>query len=109
MRNASPGVQPGSTTFHFVNDGIEVALQRAREAADGRHVRIQGGANVIQQYLNAGLVDEFTVHVAPVIIGAGLRLFDDLDRRRFTVDISEAVNSRTVTHLNCKVSATRKG
>ena len=104
-----PWVQRGSTAFYFVNDGIEVALQKAREAANGRDVRIQGGANVIQQYLNAGLVDEFTVHVAPVIIGAGLRLFDNLDGRRFIVAIVEAVNSRTVTHLNCKVSTKRKG
>jgi dihydrofolate reductase len=98
-----PWVQKGSTVFYFVNDGIESALRSAREGAKGKDVRLQGAANIIQQYLNAGLVDEFTLHVAPVVLGSGIRLMDQLDRRRFTVEITEAVNSRFVTHLLCKV------
>lgn len=99
-----PWVQKGSTVFYFVNDGIESALSKAKEAARGKDIRIQGGASTIQQYLNAGLIDEFTVHLAPVIIGSGIRLFDNLERRRFTIDVVEAVNSRSVTHLHCRVT-----
>lgn len=99
-----PWVQRGSTVFYFINDSIESALEKARAAANGKDIRIQGGANTIQQYLNAGLVDEFTIHIAPVILGAGIRLFDNLERRRFTVEIVEAVNSRSVTHLHCTVT-----
>lgn len=98
-----PWVQRGSTVFSFVNDGIDSALRQAREAAQGKDVRVQGGASIIQQYLNAGLIDEFTIHLAPVIIGAGLRLMDHLDRRRFTVDIVNASHSPQAVHLRCKV------
>jgi dihydrofolate reductase len=66
----------GDTTFHFVTDGIEAALDGAREAAGDRDVLIAGGANAAQQYLDAGLVDELTLHVAPIMLGAGERLFD---------------------------------
>jgi dihydrofolate reductase len=69
----------GGTTFHFVTDGIQAALERALEAAGGKDVTIGGGASTVQQYLRAGLVDELTVHVAPVLLGGGRRLFDDLD------------------------------
>ena len=64
------------TAFTFVTDGIESALASAREAAGDLDVALAGGANVIQQYLRAGLVDEFQLHVAPVLLGAGVRLFD---------------------------------
>ena len=67
----SPWERPGGTTFHFVNDGIESALRQAREVAGGRDIRIAGGANAILQYLNAGLVDEFSIALAPVFFGAG--------------------------------------
>ncbi len=66
-----PWVRPGGTTFHFVNDGIYSALRQVREAASGRDIRIAGGADTIVQDLNAGLVDEFTVSVAPVMFGGG--------------------------------------
>jgi dihydrofolate reductase len=67
----------GGTTFHFVTDGPETALQRAFEAADGRDVRLGGGASTIQQYLRAGLLDELHVAIAPTLLGAGERLFPD--------------------------------
>ena len=66
-----PWVRAGGTTFHFVNDGIESALGQVRRAAGNRDVRIAGGANVTQQYVNAGLVDEFTIHYSPVFFGQG--------------------------------------
>ena len=68
----------GGTTFHFVTDGIESALERAFAAANGKDVAIGGGASTARQYLRAGLVDELTVHVVPVLLGRGEPLFDDL-------------------------------
>lgn len=98
-----PWERPGGTTFSFVNDGIESALRQAREAAGERDVRIAGGADVIRQYLNAGLVDEFSLAVSPVLLGAGLRLFDGIDPNRIGLEIVEAINSPRVTHVNYAV------
>ncbi|MGH7475970.1 MAG: dihydrofolate reductase family protein [Longimicrobiales bacterium] len=92
-----------------MNTGIQSALARAKADANGKDVRIQGGANVIQQYVNAGLVDEFMVHIAPVMIGRGIRLFDDVDRRRFTVEIIESIDSSLVTHIRYRVNNRRPG
>jgi len=99
-----PWVRKGGTTFYFVNDGIESALEKARKSAGNRDIRISGGANVIQQYLNAGLVDEFTIHYAPIMLGDGIRLFDKIDKSKFTVAIVEAVNSPQITHLHYKLN-----
>jgi dihydrofolate reductase len=73
----------GGTTFHFVTDGPEAALELAREAADGRDVQVNGGADVAQQYLRAGQLDEIHLHIAPVLLGGGTRLFDGLDPGHF--------------------------
>jgi dihydrofolate reductase len=94
-----PWERPGGTTFHFVNDGIESALRQAREAAGERDVRIAGGAETIQQYLDAGLVDEFSITLAPVLFGAGIRLFDHVDPARLALDQVRADSSSRVTHL----------
>ncbi|GAB3977386.1 dihydrofolate reductase family protein [Plantactinospora veratri] len=77
-RARDPWVRPGGTTFTFVTDGIESALAQARTAAGERDVRISGGADLIRQYLAAGLVDEFDIDLAPVLLGGGVRLFDGL-------------------------------
>jgi dihydrofolate reductase len=74
----SPWERPGGTTFQFVNDGIESALDQALAVDGGRDVRIGGGADLIGQYLDAGLVDEFTLSIAPVMLGGGVRLFDGI-------------------------------
>jgi dihydrofolate reductase len=89
-----PWVQKGTTTFYFINDGIESALEKAKKSAKTKDVRISGGANTIQQYMNAGLIDEFTVHIAPVINRQGLRLFDGIDRNKYDVAIEEIIPSR---------------
>jgi dihydrofolate reductase len=93
-----PWERPGGTTFHFVTDGIETALGQARKAAGNKDIRIAGGANVIQQYLNAGLVDEFTVHYSPVFFGGGERLFSGISKD-VNVKIKEAFGSKEVTHV----------
>lgn len=81
-----PWVQEGSTTFHFINDGIESALSKAKLSANGKDIRIQGGANTIQQFLNAGLIDEFFIHIAPVFLGSGIRLFDGIDKDKYELN-----------------------
>ena len=99
----SPWERPGGTTFHFVNDGIERALLRARNEAGDKDIRIAGGADVIIQYLNAGLVDEFAIALSPVLLGAGRRLFDGIDASRVSLDPMEAISSPMVTHLRYAV------
>jgi dihydrofolate reductase len=75
-------VMEGGTIFHFVDDGIEVALERAFDAAGGADVRLGGGVSTVQQYLSAGLVDEMDVAVVPLLLGTGERLFDNFDAGR---------------------------
>ncbi len=99
-----PWERKGGTTFYFVNDGIESALRQARKAAGGKDIRISGGANVALQYLNAGLVDELSIALASMVLGDGLRLFDGVDKRRFSLKIVEAVHSPLVTHLRYAVT-----
>src|SRR5215469_9078028 len=97
-----PWERPGGTTFYFVNDSIESALRRAREVAGNRDIRIAGGAKTIQQYFNAGLVDEFTIHYAPVVFGHGIPLFANMNPE-IKVNMREAVPSQEVTHVTYKV------
>ncbi|MFC8429596.1 dihydrofolate reductase family protein [Streptomyces sp. NPDC057253] len=99
----APWERPGGTTFHFVTDGIESALLQAREAAGDRDVRISGGAETIQQYLDSALVDEFSIALAPVLLGTGIRLFDHIDPDRLTLTQSRADASSRVTHLTYTV------
>lgn len=65
----------GGTTFHFVTDGVEAAMQRAREAAGDATIAVAGGASTVDQCLAAGLIDELRLHIAPLVLGAGERLF----------------------------------
>jgi dihydrofolate reductase len=94
-----PWERPGGTTFHFVNDGIGAALDAARVAAGDRDVRIAGGAATIVEYLDAGLVDEFSLAVSPVLFGGGIRLFEGVDAGRVTVEQVRAEPTQRVTHL----------
>jgi dihydrofolate reductase len=89
----------GGTTFHFVDRGIEVALERAREAANGNDVLIGGGAATIRQYLAAGLIDEVHLVIVPVLLGSGERLFEDLAGIGNTYHCVEHVSSPAVTHM----------
>ncbi|MFE3589128.1 dihydrofolate reductase family protein [Streptomyces niveus] len=98
-----PWERLGGTTFHFVNDGIESALDQAREAAGDRDVRIAGGGATILQYLNAGLVDEFTIALSPVLFGGGIRLFDGVDASKIALEQVRSESSSRVTHLTYAV------
>ena len=98
-----PWERPGGTTFHFVDDGIESALKQARAVAGDRDVRIAGGAETIQQYLDGGLVDEFSITLAPVLFGTVIRLFDRVDPDRLVLDQARADASSRVTHLTYTV------
>ena len=97
-----PWVRPGGTTFTFVNDGIESALRQARAAAGGRDIRIAGGANILQQYLRAGLVDEFSLAISPVMFGGGERLFVDIGRD-VGLELVETIVSPRTTHVRYAV------
>jgi dihydrofolate reductase len=91
----------GGTTFHFVTDGIESALEQARAAAGERDVSIAGGASTVQQYLRAGLLDELYLHITPVVLGAGERLLDDVGDP--TLEPVKVVASPAVTHVKYRV------
>jgi dihydrofolate reductase len=92
----------GGTSFHFVTDGVEPALEQARAAAGGRDVAIGGGASVARQCLEAGLVDEFQLHVVPILLGDGVRLFDRLEKTP-KVELVRVTDSPAVTHLRYRV------
>jgi dihydrofolate reductase len=88
----------GGTTFNFVSDGIEAALERAFEAANGLDVRLGGGAATIQQYLRARLVDEMHLAIVPVLLGRGERLFDKLEGGPTGYECVEFGSSDSVVH-----------
>ena len=94
-----PWVRPGGTIFYFINDGPERALEMARKSADRRDIRIAGGADVIQQYLNMRMIDELEIALAPVLFGSGRRLFDNLREPGSEFRIDRAIDSPGATHL----------
>jgi dihydrofolate reductase len=97
-----PVEMEGGTTFHFVTDGIESALALAREAAGAKDVLVAGGASAIRQYLAAGLLDELDLHLAPVVLGDGERLFDAVGDPR--LEQVRAIEAPGVTHLRYRVA-----
>src|SRR3954449_11820255 len=99
-----PVEMEGGTTFHFVTDGIERALERARESAGGQDVLLWGGAQVINQYLAAGLLEELELHMVPLLLGGGARLFDDLGGTEVKLEQARAVGAPGVTHVKYSVT-----
>lgn len=98
--HARPPIQmEGNTTFHFVTGGIHEALEQARDAAKGMDVRIGGGPDTIRQYLRAGLIDELHFAIAPVLLGGGERLFEDVDLRGLGYRCAQFVASEKATHV----------
>lgn len=96
-------VVKGDTTFEFVTDGIADALARARAAAAGKNVIVMGGADLLRQYLAAGLVDDFTLTIAPVLLGGGKRLFDGISRTDISFERTGVIESPFATHLRFRV------
>jgi len=94
----------GDTSFEFVTGGIDDALARARAAAGEQNVIVMGGGDVLRQFLAAGLVDEFTLTIAPVLLGAGKRLFDGIARTDIGFERTAVIESPFATHLRFRVA-----
>jgi dihydrofolate reductase len=98
--HARPPIEmEGDTTFYFVTGGIHEALDRARDAAKGKDVRLGGGPNIIRQYLHAGLVDELHIAIAPILLGGGERLFAGVDLRASGYECVKFMASEKATHI----------
>ena len=95
-------VMAGGTTFHFVTDGLESALKQARDAAGDRSVAVAGGASTVQQFIRAGLLDELNMHIAPVILGAGERLLDNVGDP--TLEPVNVRSSPRATHITYQIT-----
>jgi dihydrofolate reductase len=99
-----PWVRQGGTTFTFVTDGIQSALKQARAAAGEKDVQISGGAEIVRQYIEAGMLDELQIHLAPVLLGDGVRLFDGIDAEDgVELEVKRVIDSPRVTHLRYSV------
>ena len=98
-----PWVRQGGTTFTFVDAGVASAVERARDAAEDKDVQVTGGAEVVRGCLAAGLLDELQLHLAPVLLGEGVRLFDGVDPGKVRLTPVEAIASPEVTHLRYRV------
>jgi dihydrofolate reductase len=99
----APLPMQGGTTYTFVTDGIEAALELARAAAGDKNVGIWGGANIIREYLRAGLLDEMQIHLIPVLLGDGIRLFEDLGPERIELRRTSSIETPGATHFRFEV------
>jgi dihydrofolate reductase len=93
----------GETTFTFVTEGIESALEGAKAAAGDRHVAVGGGASIAQQCVKAGLVDEIQIHLVPVLLGEGTRLFEHLGTERIELERTRVIESPFATHMRFRI------
>jgi dihydrofolate reductase len=98
-----PLEKQGGTTFFFVTDGIESALEQAKQVAGSKDVSLGGGANVAQQYLAAGLLDELQLNIVPVLLGDGSRLFENIARTDIQLEPLQVIQAPDVTHLEYRV------
>ena len=96
-------IKEGSTTFTFIMDGIENALKQAEAAAGDKDVIVVGGANTIQQVLKAGLLDEMHLHLVPILLGEGIRLFENTGAEHIALEKISVVEAPSVTHLRFRV------
>lgn len=102
-RARDPIVKEGGTTYTFVTGGIAAALARAKEAAGGKDVAVLGGADVIQQCLKGGLLDELQLHLAHVLLGGGTRFFGDLDAASAAFERTRVIDGEGVTHIRFRL------
>ena len=98
-----PITKQGGTTYTFITEGIESTLKRAKEAADGKDIMLLGGADVAQQYLKAGLLDEIHLHLVPVLLGEGIRLFENIGTEQINLEQISVTEEPGVTHLRFRV------
>jgi dihydrofolate reductase len=96
-------VPQGSTSFTFVTDGVESAIRQAKQAAGHKNVYLLGGASIAQQCIKAGLVDEVTIHLVPILLCGGIRLFENLGQDYIRLEQTEVVRAPGVTHLRFRV------
>ena len=100
-----PWERQGKTTFTFVTEGLDSALEQAKSAAGEKDVQVAGGAATVAQFLNAGLLDELEIHLAPVLLGAGIRLFDRVEADKMKLEPTRVVESPVVTHVRYRVAS----
>ncbi len=98
-----PVTKRGGTTFTFIADGLDSALEQARTAAGDQDVSVCGGANILQQCLSAGLLDEMQIHLVPILLGDGVRLFDHPSDQQLELETTRVIESPAVTHLKFRV------
>jgi len=98
-----PVVKEGGTTYSFVTDGIEGALEQAKGAAGDQDVMVMGGANIAQQFLKARVLDEIRLHLVPLLVGDGTRLFDDVGPNPIELEATEVIDDPGVTHFRFRV------
>ena len=98
-----PITKQGGTTYTFITEGIESTLKRAKEAAGGNDIMLLGGANVAQQYLKAGLLDEIYLHLVPVLLGEGIRLFENIGTEQINLEQISVIEEPGVTHLRFRL------
>ena len=106
-RPTAPIVKEGGTTYTFVTGGIAAVLARAKEAAGGKDVAVLGGADLIRQFAEAGLLEELRLHLAHVLLGDGTRLFERLDPQRVTLERTRVVDAPGVTHVTFRLRTDR--
>lgn len=103
-RAGDPLVKQGGTTYHFVTGGTEHALERARAAAGDRDVVVLGGADIIRQFVKAGLIDELRLHLVPALLGDGTRLFERMGPEHIELECTRVIGAPGVTHLTFRVA-----
>jgi len=98
-----PITKQGGTTYTFVTEGIESTLKQAKEAAGGKDIMLLGGANAAQQYLKAGLLDEIHLHLVPILLGEGIRLFENTGTKQIKLEQISVIEEPGVTHFRFRV------
>lgn len=104
-RPAEPIIKAGGTSYTFVSEGPDAALRLARAAAAGKDICVAGGAAIVRHYLRAGVIDELRLHVVPILLGGGTRLFAGAEDREIDIAAAGSVDADGVTHLRCQVQA----
>ncbi len=98
-----PAEAPEGGVYTFVTDGIESALEQAQDVGRGKDISVMGGASIGQQYIAAGLVDEIQIHLVPMLLGSGTRMFEHLGSEHIQLEIVEVIETSTATHLRYRI------